>query len=220
MPGEHLVGDHAQRKDVAAGVDGHAPRLLGRDVGRCADDGARAGNLALVEQPSHAKIGEYCPAIPREQDVRRLDVAVHDAEAVGIVQGRGDLIDDAHRLGHRQRLSLAKQICQGRPVDVLHGDKVAAAGSPCLVHPDDVGMCQGKDGLGLALKAQPRFGVVAKLRWQHLKGHLVALSLVHSEVHLAHAAAPELAHDAIVPDPVDWHAFPIILRVRLSARET
>ncbi len=55
-----------------------------------------------------------------EQNVVRLDVAVHDAAAVRKAQGVGDLARDRQRLLDRQRSLPIKPRAQGLPFDEGH----------------------------------------------------------------------------------------------------
>ena len=66
-------------------------------------------------------------AVLREQDVRRLDVAMHDAARMRVVQRLRALVDDRHDLLDRQQAAGAAVGAQrARTVHVL-GDDVAAA---------------------------------------------------------------------------------------------
>ncbi len=100
LAGQHLVEDHAQAVDVAAGVDvvRLAARLFGRHVGRRAHDLAvRRHRLAVGVALGEAEVGDVRPALAVEEDVRRLDVAVDDAVVVGVLQGVGHLGDELGR---------------------------------------------------------------------------------------------------------------------------
>ena len=74
-----------------------AEGLLGAHVAQRAEQVAGHGQAGLGVELGQAEVGDPEAAAGVEQQVGRLDVAVDDAERVGVVQGLGRL--DA-QLGH------------------------------------------------------------------------------------------------------------------------
>jgi hypothetical protein len=111
---EHLEQHGARGEEVAPRVEAVAGHLLRRHVARRAHQHARAGQLAgragggqklRDDRPRQPEV-EQLDAVRRQEDVRRLQVAVHDAARV---QGRKRLEDlerDGQRLRHAQRSPL------------------------------------------------------------------------------------------------------------------
>ena len=66
----------------------------------------------------------------RDQDVRRLDVAVHEPAPVRGVERAGDLPDDAHGALGIQALGGVDQRPQVRALDVAHREVEHAVASP------------------------------------------------------------------------------------------
>ena len=97
---EHLVEHHAQAVDVGAAVDPVrlARDLLGRHVRRGAGDDAELGAARPRLVEAEPEVHEDGAAIRREDDVRRLDVAVDDEPGVGVGQGVGHGGGDPGRL--------------------------------------------------------------------------------------------------------------------------
>ncbi len=97
--GEHLVEHAAERVDVRAPVDGAGLDLLGRHVVGGADPGARAGQTAgraeALGQPEVGEVDVLVLALAADQDVGRLDVAVHQPALVRGVERRADRGGDA-----------------------------------------------------------------------------------------------------------------------------
>ena len=58
---------------------------------------------ALLRGEGDAEVGDQRAAVV-QQDVLRLDVAMDDAVAVGVVEGAGDLGGDAHGVGDGELL--------------------------------------------------------------------------------------------------------------------
>ena len=89
---EHLVGYRAERVDVGSRSDvALAHRLLGAHVLRSAERETRlchALAASLFHGERDSKIGHECMTVLKE-NVLRLDVAVHDAAAVRIIERVG-----------------------------------------------------------------------------------------------------------------------------------
>ena len=82
LAGQQGVEDRAQAVDVGGRGDRPATPagLLGRHVGRRAEDRARLGDLDVGLDPlGQAEVGDVRMALVVDQDVRRLEVAVEDA---------------------------------------------------------------------------------------------------------------------------------------------
>ena len=98
VPGQQLEQHHADRVEIGAPVDRATFDLLGRHVVRCADDDPgrqlrrieRGLGEPEIEDPDllgHAgALGDH--------HVRRLDVAMHDPELVGVCEPREHLPHD------------------------------------------------------------------------------------------------------------------------------
>jgi hypothetical protein len=102
---EHLVGQDAHGVEVGPVIQvGVGRRLLRRHVrgrphheaGR-GDRGAARGVVQRLRDPEVGHLGVGAD----EQDVLRLDVAVDDAQAVGVAQRVDHVAQDPERVGHR-----------------------------------------------------------------------------------------------------------------------
>ncbi len=81
-----------------------ALRLLGRDVVCGAEDDAISGEGLRKRHLDDAEVRQLGTACLIQQDVLRLDVAMHEATGVRGVQRFADLRDDSH--AHARRDSL------------------------------------------------------------------------------------------------------------------
>ena len=128
--GEHVVEDAAERVDVGSGVDPLAPDLLRGDEVQRADPvpGLRRARLRehVLGEPEVGQVGVV--ALP-EQDVGRLDVAVHQAGGVRGVERGADLPDDPRRARRVERPLAADERAQVVAGDVAHRD----VGDPVLL---------------------------------------------------------------------------------------
>ena len=196
LAGEQLEQHAAGGVDVAAGVDGLAARLLGRQVLRGADHRGGLGDvLPLAQRAGDAEVHHLHRAGAVDHDVRRLHVAMDDVVLVAEVQRGADVghhLDDP-LLAHRPlRLD---DLAQRVAVDVLHHDvgqrPEVALHLAGVVDRDDRGVVERGGVLGLAAEPQLELRVPGEVGAQHLHGHVPAEALVHPAVHLGHAAVAE-----------------------------
>jgi len=91
VPRHHDVKNDAERKEIGAPIHGFANQLFGRHVRWGTQQ--PAGNREVRQvQFGDAEISNLCPAVLRDQDVRRLDVAVDYSLSMGIVERLGDFL--------------------------------------------------------------------------------------------------------------------------------
>ena len=162
---QHLVQQDAERPEVAASVEGKPLQLLGRGVGECGPPVAAVEEFVLVG--GDAEVADVRGAVAVEQDVRRLDVSVDDALAVGVVEGAGGLSDDPHRLLDA-RSPLPQPLGEVGAVDQVRDDEVRRAFSLNVVDRDDAGVPQPGDSPGFRQQEVDLVGVNQTARLQDL----------------------------------------------------
>lgn len=141
----------------------------GERSGRAHDRVGDGDHLAvLAGDPEVAQHGALAALL--DQDVAWRHIAVDDAEAVGVVEGRGDLAEDRQGRVELEPALLLDQLAQRAPADVLQQRVEEGLAVAVVVELDDVGVAQPRGDGGLALEAADRLAV---LRHQHLHGHLV-----------------------------------------------
>ena len=99
---QRLEQRRAQRIDVRGGADGRVADLLGRHVRQRPQEAARL-RLPEVDQVSAAEVAQLRVAGGVEEDVGRLDVAMHDAALVRRAQRGQQVQRQAPARGGRQR---------------------------------------------------------------------------------------------------------------------
>ena len=196
--GQQLVQRRAEAVDIGAAIDRAdvAARLLRRHVRGRAEQRARAGQAAVGGRlAGEAEVGDDRPPAAvvgaLDEHVGRLDVAVDDAEAVGLVQrdrevagDRGLVLDRHRRGGLRQR----------RAVDELEREVRAAGDLADLVDPTHVGVIDARLGARLLGEAERGGRIDAA---DQLERDPAAEPAVARPVHHAHAALAELALDLV-----------------------
>ncbi len=101
-----------------------------------------------------------------EQDVVRLDVAVHDVVAVRVGQRVGHLPRDARRVADRELLLRVEELAQRRAVDAAHDDVKDLLLPADLVDRHDVRMLEARDRLRFVQEA---LGDVVRRRELHVQ---------------------------------------------------
>ncbi len=113
-----LVGQHPEGEDVGALVELLTLHLLGREIGGSSDRGAGLSEPALLmQQLGHPEVHDLGRAVLEDPDVGRLDVAMHDPLAVGVLEAARDLEQVEQHAPQGERLpalDLAVQILAGQ----------------------------------------------------------------------------------------------------------
>ena len=123
-PGQQLVKQDAQRPHVGAVVELVTAGLLGRHVGERSE--THAGPREVGELASgQAEVEDLHFVIVGDQNVRRLDVAMDDAELMGMSEAARDLRHDGDGVLDRER-SLLHALRQRSALIERHGEEEAA----------------------------------------------------------------------------------------------
>src|SRR5690606_22602871 len=141
-----------------------------------------------------------------QHGVRGLDVAVHDAAVVGVLEGGQDGGGDPGRLVGVEDLLLVEDLPEGPALDVLHDDvghvDRGAAGLGHLlltgvVDGDDRGVVESRGGLGLAAEPGQEGGVPGEVGAQDLDRDRAPQPQVVADVHLGHTATADQLADLV-----------------------
>ncbi len=162
LPAPALVQGQGERVDVGLGAGGAALGLLGGHVGEGADDVAGGGQRGPVGEPGDAEVHQLGAEFPvrGDDDVLRLDVAVHDAARVGVVERLAEVGADLADLAVAER-PLAGQAGEGRALDQLGDEQRVAVLLAHLIQRDDARMVE--PGRRLCLAQHPPAGLAARL---------------------------------------------------------
>ncbi len=141
-----------ERVDVTARVGRFSAQLLRRHVVERSDPPARVrGARPLVGEPRDPEVRQIRVGVA-EQNVRRFDVAMHQAPLVGRVERTCDLVSDLGCLHGRQPSPRTQQSLQVRPIDISHHQIEVAILLPRPVDGDHVWMIDRGHQSGLTLK--------------------------------------------------------------------
>ena len=183
--GDGLDQGEAEGVDVGPAVDRLALGLLGRGVaGRAEHRALGLGPGRLGQGPGQAEVGDAEAAVVAEEEVGGLDVAVDEPAAVGVVEAPGGLEADEEGLRRGEAGAAVEHGPEAPAAEVL-GDEVggAAVVAP-VVDGEDVGVVQGRRGLGLGPEATEEGVVVGERLVEHLHGDAALQADVVGQEHL------------------------------------
>ncbi len=150
LPTPALVEHQRERVDVGLGAGRAALGLLGRHVGEGADDVAGGGQGNVAGEAGDPEVHQLRPRLPlRHLDVLRLDVAVHDAARVGVIESLAEVGADLADLAVAE-LAGVGEAGQGGALDQLGDEQGVAVLLAHLVEGDDAGVVEPGGGLRLA----------------------------------------------------------------------
>ena len=134
-----------------------------------------------------------------DKEVRRLDVAMHDAAPVRFFEGAARVEDAAHGRRHGERAhdpEHLRQVCADEP---LHRDvRRAVVEGPDVEHAHRVLALERRRRLSLPQKARARAGARERNLVHQLDGHAFAELVVQRRENDAHAAFAEEPLDAVL----------------------
>ena len=136
----------------------------------------------------------------RDQDVERVDVAVDQPFAMGVLQSLGDLPDQSHRSRWWHRASLGDQGRDRLTLDVLHHQEESALGFAEVVDAHQVFMLQlGADSC-FALKSRDRSRATHPFGREDLQRHKPVEPCVPCQVDPPHSTLTEHIQEHITID--------------------
>ena len=204
---QHLEEHRRQGEEIGAGVERLAAHLLRRHVVRRPDDGAGLGEAgravgaeAAGDRPGQAEV-EQLHAVRRQEQVRRLQVAMDEPARVQRVEGVEDLQRDGGGVGRRQRPARHAR-AERLAGEQLHRHDQPVVGLLDLVELADVGMRDA--GRGPGFTPQPLARRVVGLAANRLQRDSAVEPLVAGRVHDAHAAFADLPFDLVASDTVGY----------------
>ena len=202
---QHFVHDAAERVDVGAAIDGLAQGLLGTHIGRRADGETGLGqprSAGIADGACDSEIGNE-DLVARKENVLRLDVTVHQAFAIGVVERLGDLAGDVDGGIERQLRLPNHPTAERLAVDVRH-DVVEAAlrfarsrrNCPRIEEAHHAGMIELRGDLDFTEKAfcaENR----GEVRTEDLDGDLAVANQVVGQIDPRHAARADFPLDPV-----------------------
>ena len=183
LAGEQFPGEQAQGEHVGLLHDLSVLDVLRRHVARCPDQLAALLPVA-AQYRGDAEVRDLGCTVAGEDDVGRLDVAVHDFLCVRLGDAVEDAFEQVQRGGHVGRLFL-QQLGQSMALDELENQVGAAILLAHVEHRDQVLMVQPAHRAGLAHQFLVRPGAAQQRLVQQLDRHLALQLRVPAAIDLA-----------------------------------
>jgi len=159
-----------------------------------------------------AEIQNFCMTAVGDENIRGLDVAVHDAFGVGRIQAFGD-VDANFEQPFELESATGNQVLESGTFHVLHDDEGAAVVLLNIVDGADVGMIQRGSRAGFALEAFQGLRIFGDVIRQELERHEAPQFGVLGFVHYAHATTAEFFDNPVLAESFADHCW--ILRWNL-----
>ena len=153
-----------------------------------------------MEEKGQAHVQDLDVAGAVHQQVGGLDVAVHEAGFVGVLQALRRLGNVVARPRHAEGAVLVHNVVQAAAIHIFHHQEVHLVFVVDVVGADDVGMIEGGDGAGFEVEALHRSRFARLRQGQHLERHAAAHAHVLAQKsavggHLCGIAPRVFAHD-------------------------
>jgi hypothetical protein len=175
MARQQLVRERTEAIDVIGGARRLAAKLLGTGRERRMPAGARLrSGTGCRQQPGNTEVGKLYPSAAVEQHVSRLQVPVHDAARMSVLEGFRDLEQHRHDL-QVSRAAKAPQVPTRRELHREHHDVLDSLRSQDL---KNTGMLQAAGYVVLALERLPSTRSAGGGAGEHLQSDVDAAGVV------------------------------------------
>ena len=150
----------------------------------------------------HAEVGHPDPALLVEEQVGRLDVAVHQPPGVRVGQALRHLGSQMRGLGVGEPVAPVEQVAQRPAAEILqHQIRPVGVLAP-VEHPQHVGMVQGGDRAGLGPESLQKGLVAGQPGLEHLDRDVPLQAHVFGEIDVSRGASAQSGEQP-VPLPKD-----------------
>jgi hypothetical protein len=163
--------------------------------------GAFARRRVGCERLGDAEVEEFRFAVGRDEDVRRLDVAVHDEIPVRVLHGVGDLDDERDALAHAEPARVAPAVDR-LALDIFHREiRRVVVGDAAVVQRGDVRVRKARERFALAQEPALHVGIRELAADQLQRNAMLELPVgALGKEHAAHAAGADFAQQEVGAD--------------------
>ena len=190
--GQHLVEHDTNGIDVALGVGDIATCLLRTDVVHRADCLIGGGAALLPCKLGNAKVHDLDGAVGQKHNVLGLDVPMHNAAIVCVLECPQNLNDKMHSVFPVEHVLAVNEVLQRDTVNELHDDVLHLIRKAHVVDLHDVGMRHHGNCLGLIAEPTLEFLALRVLGLEDLDCHHAIIQHIGGTIYIRHTA---LAHE-------------------------
>ena len=183
----------------------------------------RSRGVARVLHARHPEIGELDAPIRLDQQIGRFDIAVNNALAVRVVQGRQQIVHDPDRLRQAIAVSLIEVVLEIVALNQLHDQKGHVTVTAGVIDTDDIGMLQA--GRGSGFNAEPMLVIGSGLFGQvfnadHFHRDVAFQIRVAPFIHQAHRTFAKDPNEVVTTQLLEAHEFTCVCGKRLKRIRT
>jgi hypothetical protein len=205
--GQQTIEEHTNGVEIRSSIDFLPQDLLGRHVGRCAHQPEVDRLLFGTKDSGDSEVHDLDRPLVGDHDIGGLDVTVHDACSVRMLESREDQVDDVGGALGRQRAESLRQFVERFAAHELHHHQEVAVGAKQFVDGGDLRVIQSCEDRRFRAETRHDLGV-REIGIQGFDGDITMKRLVHGFVDDAGATSPELANDPVFADgPADHRKF-------------
>ena len=158
----------------------------------------------VIEEPSQAHVQQLDRAVGVDQQVGRLDVAMHESRAVCVIQPFRRLPDVFHRIQVVGGATADNQLLQALAVDVLHHQevnlRVTILSVIDIVRPHDIRVIDRRHRLSLAMKSRQIRRIIDSLGRQHFDRTAPLHQQMFGEIHRTHPALAQQTEQLVLAE--------------------
>src|SRR6185295_11397560 len=211
LAGEHVVPDDGERIEIASPVDlTLAHRLFGRHVRRRPDGDSGHGEAGFSgSRAGDAEVRNHRPSRRTvDEDVVRLDVAMHHAASVCVGQRIGDVAEDAHGAVYGPCTFSRQANAEALAVDVGHHevDESTAFRLVDAVDGNDVRVAELRGGLCFPNESHAHVRIERDVGRQDLDRYRSIEPRIDGAIYDRHPAAANLTLDEVLSADRDGDA--------------
>ena len=149
LAGEHLVHHNAERIDIRPVIDLGPFGLFRRDIMHRADGFLHHTRLLRGGKGCNAEVGQFCSAVPQDDNVLRLDVLVDNAAGMRMDERPADLLCKEYRFLPGQAALFLQILLEGNALNQFHDDIIRTVFAADIINRHDVVMAELCYGLRL-----------------------------------------------------------------------
>ena len=193
---QHLIQHHTGGIDVGSGIHTVAARLFGGNIMHAAQRFLRQ-RISGIGKAGNTEIGNFYTAIPQDHNVLRLDVAVNNATAMGVVQTADDLRDKMQRFAPVHLTAALHILLQRNAFQQFHYDIFQFPLTGNIINGHNICVGQLRYRLRFIAETAAEISAVCQITLEDLHCNHTVQTVALCLVDICHTAAADQLKDLI-----------------------